>query len=534
MSTPPRSVYTPKAAPSKMARGNKVNFDLDDASAYLVGVPGAAAKAKINGESVFVPCYPFPLRNESGEMQDFYSQTVIAEIGSGQKFCSFVAIPSDQPDIHRDDIPVSKLRSKISKMIDANDPALTARAATALAPKGKYEKPDLPWPQTYLLMQVFAYRVPGFCEDSINTDPTHLAKTVIVDSGLIEVDKNNTPTPKMLRVYSKPEYKVLFVKGTGRDALAELFEATGPDGQYLIPNNFGMGGFPTGIQTFTEKDDQDRAKMSMAPFDIAKAGLVIPTPEEVAAAFKPWDKIVKKIRYQDQIQKLIDVFGADVVALAFPDVTNVSVQTGAGTSGWQAPAGARAAVTGSSPQTPPQAPQPPVTPPAAPPAPPAPPAPAAPVVERMFWVHNNGQTVQMKESELTPMVQAGGVGLPVMLVGAADQTWKKPADFGIAAMPAPAPAPRPSFVAPPVAPAPAPAPSLPTAPPATSAPTVATSTVPSTPGVQLSPAEMAERFKQRRTEPAASPAAQPAQPAAPAAAQPAAPAPAKNPDEPPF
>lgn len=65
-----------------------------------------------------------------------------------------------------------------------------------------------------------------------------------------------------------------------------------------------------------------------------------------------------------------------------------------------------------------------------PPPPPKEVLPPPPPPERKFYVHNNGQTALMPESQLrSHFVDAGGKDVPICLEGTQD--WKTAADFGI-------------------------------------------------------------------------------------------------------
>lgn len=356
----------PNRASSSMGRGRMVNYDLDDATGFLQqGCSGFKTKAKTGADTIFIPIFPGPIRTPDGEFTDFFRAVQVGEFGREKNFTNFIANPADR-EIEYPDIPVIALCREFKNGIDRNDPAFLP-AMPFFMPRGQYNQPDFKWPATWIVFQCAVYRQPAL------SDP----KILETLKGQVKQLADGT------WVFSEPQFKMVFLKGTGRDAITERFSACDPQGNFQVPVEFCAGGAPVGFRTGFRKGEDDKSEMTLDFYDLSANGLRPPTQDEVIKNWKPWEKVFRKISYAEQMQKCVKYFGLPLVSQVFPDAAAIVGMGGAPMSpaGQQAapPAGAGGAATWAA--APPVAPAPAVVrtfqQPAAPAAPAAPPAAAA-------------------------------------------------------------------------------------------------------------------------------------------------------------
>jgi hypothetical protein len=356
----------PNKARSAMGRGRQVDYDLDDASGWLQqGVSGFKTKAKAGGETIFLPIFPGAIRTVDGEDTDYFRAVQVAEFGLERNFTSFIANPSDKPDLPYNEIPVIMLNREFDSGVKRNDPVFLP-AARFFVPHGQYKQPDFRWPATWVVFQAAVYRQPSIGDPKVFE--TLKGKIRQLNDG-----PNGAPGTW---VYIEPEFKTVWIKGTGRDAISAALHGVDDKGNFTLPLEAFAGGAPCAFRTIMYRDAEDKPNMGVDIIDLASNGLRAPTREEVIKRWVPWEKVFRKITYAEQVARCAKYFGNDLVGAVIPDLhTYIGAQHG----GQQPPAGQQASWNSQPPQQPagqppaaswggqqpPQQPQQPAQPPAA-------------------------------------------------------------------------------------------------------------------------------------------------------------------------
>lgn len=352
-------------------RGPELAWKLDDRAGVLQGDNlGFTAKANgqrptivrvlpevelIDGQPVI---QPMRIIDDDGEATTsyFFEKVTVVELGSGQNFTSFIADPSDAEDgMSRSDFPVMKLRSVLEDAIEARAEWVQPYM-TWFMPHGKYDSIDFPWPVQYTVLQVFAYLQPG-CnhKDTIEKHGQRLMAH-----------------PQYGHVLAQPEKKFMFIKGSGADALDDMFLGRDPDTeQFKVPDTVlgpesGAGLFISGEKEIDEKERTERSVCTVTPFDLGGAGFYVPNEADLVKFWTPWDKVFRKMTYDEQVKKLAQIFGNDLIRRVFDSGSAAGqdagpIQTSAPgpgqesqTGGWQQPAPAAAPQQQAPQQQPPQ------------------------------------------------------------------------------------------------------------------------------------------------------------------------------------
>lgn len=264
---------------------------------------------------------PMRMVDEDGEpyTTDFFRKVTVAELGSGSNFTCFIADPSDaEEDMPRSDYPVMRLREALEDALEANE-EWAMPYFKWFKPHGKYDNIDFPWPIQYTVLQCFAYLQPG-CnhKDTINDHARRLS-----------------PHPKYGHVLASPEKKFMFIKGSGADALADIFlgrvsedsEEFKVPADYLGPDN-GMGLFISGEKEIDEEEKTERSVCTVQPFDLAHEGFYVPNGNDLVKFWTPWDKVFRLMTYDEQVKKLAQIFGQPLIDRVFGQASAPAGPTG--------------------------------------------------------------------------------------------------------------------------------------------------------------------------------------------------------------
>ena len=400
-------------------QGPAVAWKLDDRTGVLAGdYCGFTAKANaqrpsivrilpeveiVNGQPVI---QPMRFQDDDGvwTTSDFFRKVTVAEIGSGSSFTCFIADPSDaDEDMPPSDFPVRRVRTVLEDAI-AEKEAWANAYASWFMPHGKYQTIDFPWPLQYTVLQCFAYLQPG-CNhrDTIEKHASRL-----------------TAHPQFGNVLAQPEMKFMFIKGSGAEALADVFLGIDEETQefkvpadVLGPNN-PLGVYISGEKEVDEAARTERSICTVQPFDLAANGFYVPDEAALVQWWRPWDKVFRKMTYSEQVKKLAQIFGNELINYVFgpnggtQDPVNVAP---AGPQGApqqpQAPAGPQGAPQGWG------APQAPAGPQG------APQAPAGPQGAPQGW---GGQPQAPAGPQGAPQAPAGPQGAPQQGIADASST----------------------------------------------------------------------------------------------------------------
>lgn len=303
----------PNKARSSMGRGSRADYDVDDAAGWLQqGILGFKTKAKAGGETIFLPIFPGPIRTPDGEDTDYFRSVQVAEFGLEKNYQSWIANPSDRPDLPFNEIPVVMLHRDLDAGCKRNDPAYL-EAARYFIPHGQYKQPDFRWPTTWVVFQAAVYRQPSLEDHEVRSKLKDKLRAIAGPP-----DKDGKPTTDW--VFAEPEFKTVWIKGTGRDAISAALHGVDAAGNFTMPIEAFAGGAPCAFRTAMFRDKEDKPNMGIEVVDLASMGLRAPTREEVMAKWVPWEKVFRKITYAEQVGRLAKYFGNKYVGMVIPDL----------------------------------------------------------------------------------------------------------------------------------------------------------------------------------------------------------------------